>query len=537
MFPLDMKTYLPSTAAASCFAVLCLAFSACGAAVAGIDLDPAGKASEGKSAVDLPILRVGALRAASLDPARALTESEREIASLLFQPLVELDLLARPVPGAALSWSTWNNTKWTFRLNPEGHFHNGELVTAESFVAGMMFLANPDNAVPNAYLGVEAGIVGFEEMARGDADTISGLVATETHTLVITLNEPNSLLPSMLAHSAFAPRSATALANPGAAGVAPVGNGPNLIGEPWDGVAPIDLIPVADGTHVVRFEFFDSVESMFDDETLDVAHVPKHMMGDIRTGPQADRVIERAAGAYNYIAFPDLAPFNDPNIRRALSLAIDRQRLVDEVFDGSKAAADGFAPAGSMGSTPHDCASCEYNPDEARRLVAEAGGIGVETLELFFNTGHAHELWVQAVGAQWAQVFGIEVAFKADGPAPYFEAIKMGTLTGPYRLGWSTDYPHAMSFLDPLFVGDSNHTAGYSSKTIDDAAAKLMQLDDPYDEHGSQMVSIITDQLNEDMPIVPVYADLSVRLLSEAVSDVQLNLDGSVRLKDAILTR
>ncbi len=555
-----MKTYLQSTAvsvggsttpaAALWFAVLCLFLSACGALPEGsatAGFETAAGAGDGANApavlgsvqrkpvVDLPALRIGALQADSLDPARALSESELEIASLLYQPLVELDALARPVPGAAMSWSTWDNITWTFRLDPDGHFHNGELVTAESFIAGMMFLADPDNAVPNAYLGVDAGIEGFEEMARGDADTISGLVATETYTLVITLNEPNSLLPSILAHSAFAPRSAAALAEPESAAVSPVGNGAFLLGELWDGSSPVDLVPAGDGAFLVRFEFFDSVESMYKNGSLDVTHVPEHKMAEARDGADDDRVIERTAGAYNYISFPNVKPFDNPEIRRALSLAIDRGHLVDDVFGGSKVPADGFAPAGSMGSTPHDCASCNYDPDRARRLVAEAGGFGVEALELAFNTGHDHELWVQEVGAQWAEVFGIEVIFKSDGPAPYFESIKLGTMTGPYRLGWSTDYPHAMSFLAPLFVGENNNTAGYTSSAVTDAAGKLLRLDNPYDEQGSQMVSIMTNELDADMPIVPVYADVSMRVLSDAVSGIHLNLDGTVRLQDATL--
>ena len=211
------------------------------------------------------------------------------------------------------------------------------------------------------------------------------------------------------------------------------------------------------------------------------------------------------------------------------------ERAVDRV-DVHRDAAE-LAPraepliGGERGADVAGCVECVDTGGVA------AGGLGVDVLELAFNTGRDHELWVQAVGAQWAKEFGLEVVFKSDGPAPYFEAIELGTLAGPYRLGWSTDFPHAMSFLGPLFVGDSNNTAGYNSQTVTEAAAKLMQMENPYDEQGSQMVSIITDQLNEDMPIVPVYADLSARLLSDAVSDVHLNLDGSVRLKDAILTK
>jgi ABC-type oligopeptide transport system substrate-binding subunit len=487
---------------------------------------------------DLPVLRVGGLETSSLDPAFVKTETEAEIASLVFRPLVGLDRLSHPVAGAALGWKTDDNREWTFDLDPQGRFHNGEPVTAGSFVAAMMFLANPDNGCPNAYLGVDARIEGFEDMARGDADTISGLEVSDALTLTIRLTEPNALLPSMLAHMAFAPRSEAALSDGEMAALQPIGNGPFTISEPWDGASPVSLNPVGSAAFAIRFEFFDSVESMFVDRTLDVSHVPVDQFEALRAASSRDRIIDRSVGAYNYLAFPmDHAPFDNPEVRRALSLAIDREALVEQVFANGKKPAVGFAPSGSLGSTPGDCTSCVYDPDLARQLIEDAGGFDDDAIELAFNTDRNHEEWVQAVGAQWAEVFGIEVRFKPDGTVPYFEAIESGAHTGPYRLGWSVDFAHAMSFLEPLFVGEDNSTLGYRSFAIDTISSRLMEIDDPYSEDGAALVSLMTARLNKDMPIIPVFAHIGARVLSDQVSEVQLNLDGSVRLEDAILSR
>jgi ABC-type oligopeptide transport system substrate-binding subunit len=490
------------------------------------------------AAEELPVLRVGGLDTSSLDPAYFQTETEEEIASLLFKPLVGLDRLAHPIAGAALDWETSDNAEWTFYLDPAGSFHNGEPVTAESFVGAITFLADPQNASPNAYLGIEAGIEGFEAVALAESDTISGLAAPDPLTLTITLTEPNSLLPSLLAHVAFAPRSQAAIDDREMAAVYPIGNGRYATLDPWDGSSPLSLTPIDGIGYVARFEFFDSVESMFAERGLDISRVPGTQLDALRRGPSKDQVIDRTAGAYNYLAFPlDQPPFDNPEVRRALSLAIDRERLVEQVFEDGKQPAVGFAPAGSPGSTLGDCEACVYDPERARQLIKSAGGFEADAIELGFNTGHGHEAWVQAVGAQWAEVFGIEVRFKPESSAAYFEAIEAGTHTGPYRVGWSVDFAHAMSFLEPLFVGESNTTLGYHTPEIDEVADRLMQLDDPYSEDGAAMVALISNLLNQDMPIIPVFSHVSARLLSEDVSEVQLNLDGSVRLEDAILSR
>ncbi len=544
-----LKTVLRSSGLAFASLVCGMAFSGCGAlptetvgagvnphpveATSPADLENARTEVEG-----LPALRVGGLTPSSFDPAYARTETELEIASLLFRPLVSLDRLSHPVAGAALRWKTDDKLHWTFKLDPEGRFHNGEPVTAQSFVDAMMFLADPDNGCPNGYLGIDARIEGFEEMARGDAEVISGISAPDSLTLNITLTEANALLPSMLAHVAFAPRSEAALGNGEIAALQPIGNGPFAIYEPWDGASPVSLSPVERADHVVRFEFFDSVESMFADETLDISHVPVDQIDRLRSEPARGQLIDRSIGAYNYLAFPlDQAPFDNREVRRALSLAIDREALVDQVFANGKKPAVGFAPTGSLGSTLGDCTSCVYDPDLARRLIEDAGGFGTDAIELAFNTGRNHEEWVQMVGAQWAEVFGIEVRYKPDGAVSYFEAIESGAHTGPYRLAWSIDFAHAMSFLEPLFVGEDNTTMGYRNFKIDEISSRLLQVDDPYSEDGSALVSLMTARLNEDMPIIPVFAHVGARVLSDQVSEVQMNLDGSVRLEDAILDR
>ncbi len=518
---------------------------ACGSVVSsasGIQLgtkttvDPAVLGTTQVPSKDLPVLRVGALETTTLDPSYITTDSEREIASLLFEPLVVLDETSQPGPGAALSWSTDDNIEWTFKLDPEGRFHNGEAVTAQSFIDGFSFLADPENLVPNAYLGVDAGIVGFADVALGDAEDIAGLAAPDDHTLVITLNKPNALLPSLLANESFAPRSRASLDAESSQSTRPNGNGPfEIVGE-WDEESAVIVQPVGDTGHIVRFELFDSVDAMFRDRTLDISHVPDRERDQVRF-EAGDAMVERTSGTYNYLAFPiQTAPFDDPQVRRALSLAIDRERLVDDVFSGAKLPAVGFAPAGSPGSRPRDCDSCVFDPEEARRLLGDTEIFGDKPIELAFNTGRDHEVWMQAIGAQWSEVFGVEVRFKPIGPAPYFEAIQTGAHTGPYRLKWSTDFAHAMSFLEPLFVDEDEATVGYDNEKITTIAQSFLQLADPYDENGSKLVAQMTDLLDEDMPIIPVYAEVGARVTSDAVSELHLNLDGSAQLRNVILT-
>lgn len=534
---------------------LVLAVSGCGAVmtgpaqtdfvpVAGDDPVPTVLSGATVAPASLPVVRVGTLTPESLDSVNIVDGPTLEIGRLLYESLTGLDNDGRPVPAAAESWTTDDHVEWTFTLR-SGSFHNGEPVTAESFVAAFAHLGDPSVEAGGAYLGVDAGIDGFVAYATGDADRIIGIETVDSSTLRIRLTAPNSLLPLMLAHPAFAPRPAAAIADPSAHRQRPIGNGPYAMAASWTEGSTIELAPFPrfgqphpDGDEYrFRFVTFQSLEEMYVDRSLDITYVPASELGSLRRRSERERLVEAPVASYNYIAFPlDVAPFDDPRIRRALSLAIDRVALVAEVFDTSKLPATGFAPSGSLASSPDDCIYCAHDVLEARKLVRAAGGFPDGVVELAFNDDRNHADWVQVLGQQWTDAFGIEVRFVSDGTIPYLDAARAGAFDGPFRLRWSGDYPHAMAFIAPLFVGENRVTKGYSNPGLVAEAEQIWTLDDPSGAEATGVVSAMTQTLSEDMPIIPIFTDAAHRLHSDRVGDVQLRVDGSLRLEDLTVT-
>jgi ABC-type oligopeptide transport system substrate-binding subunit len=490
------------------------------------------------------VVRVGIPGPKSLDSVNIVEGPVMEIGRLLYQSLTGLDDESRPVPAAAESWANSDHTEWTFRLRP-ATFHNGEPVTAESFVAAFHHLADPTVEAEGAFLGVEAGIEGFAAVATGDADRIVGVQALDEATLRIRLSSPNSLLPALLAHPAFAPRAPAAIADPDSHQQHPIGNGSYAMVASWTegstiALAPFPAFAEPDGdahSHRFRFVTFNSPEDMYADRSLDITYVPESELVSLRRQSARDRLVEAPVTSYNYIAFPlDKAPFDDPRIRRALSLAIDRDALVAEVFGTARLPATGFAPGGSLASSPDDCRYCEHDVLEARKLVRAAGGFPGGVVELAFNDDRNHADWMQALGQQWADAFEIEVRFVSDGTVPYLAAARSGAFDGPFRLRWSGDYPHAMAFIAPLFIGEDAVTKGYSNPGLEAEAEQLWTMDDPFGEEATDLVAAMTDRLSEDMPIIPIFTEAAHRLHSERVSDVRLLIDGSLRLEHLTLT-
>ena len=214
--------------------------------------------------------------------------------------------------------------------------------------------------------------------------------------------------------------------------------------------------------------------------------------------------------------------WSDPNLRRAISMAIDRQSITDVIFQGARAPADDFWPSiigGYRGAG--SCPNLEYNPEEALTLFEESGG-DKGTLRLWFNSGAGHEDWVEAVSNQLQENLLIEdIEFEALEFAPYLDALDQGQVDGPFRLGWLMDYPSAENFLRPLHGtgGSSNHT-GYSNPDFD---ALVAQGDAAGIEDGIPFYQDAADILCADMPIAPMFFGLLQGVHSANVANVEFD--------------
>jgi ABC-type transport system substrate-binding protein len=163
-------------------------------------------------------------------------------------------------------------------------------------------------------------------------------------------------------------------------------------------------------------------------------------------------------------------------------MAIDRQAIIDAVFDGRRRPATGWVSPLFDGYREGVCQFCGYDPEQAADLLADAGGFE-GTLDLYANAGAGHELWMQALGDQLKENLGIEYTLDASLQfAEYLEFLEAQESTGPFRLGWGPDYPVIETYLTALYGTDSSSNYSYySNPELDqliaqgDAAADLAE--------------------------------------------------------------
>jgi len=178
---------------------------------------------------------------------------------------------------------------------------------------------------------------------------------------------------------------------------------------------------------------------------------------------------------YNYNCGPTLPdgrdnPLADPRVRRALSLAVDRKRLVEQITGLSQPIAKTFVPPGSMaGYTPPAENGITFDPDAARELLAQAGhtdGQGLDGLSILYNTGQGHELIAQAIQGMWQRELGVDVSLDGlEGKA--FSTRLRNHQYSISRASWIGDYPDPTTFLDKNRTGAGNNDAQYASPEYD----------------------------------------------------------------------
>lgn len=234
---------------------------------------------------------------------------------------------------------------------------------------------------------------------------------------------------------------------------------------------------------------------------------------DPSLGPDKRSVFMNGENAHPFLT--------DPRVGKALSMAIDRQAIIDNILLNGTPADDMVAPV-IQGYRDGACGeACEFDPEAAKELFDSAGGYD-GTLNIWFNAGAGHEEVYQAVANMWEQNLGItDVAFETPQFAELLEQLEAEGMTGPYRLAWVMDYPSMQNYLGPLLAcdGSSNYT-GYCNEEADEfvaqgnAAASV--------EEATSLYQQADDLHLQELPVIPFYYRNEEGLYSESVSNVTI---------------
>ena len=469
-------------------------------------------ACDGGGGSDTPVpggrLRVSVRDLGSLDPAATTGRGGMLAVAQLFDALTGIDPQSgRAVPAAATEWkSTADALTWTFTLG-DSTFHDGTKVTAGDFKAAFDRLARKATGSDVAFQ-LEA-VKGFQAAKiAGTAPSLEGVKAPTAASLVIVLERPFAELPVFLAHPALAPLPKSMIANPTLLQQQPIGNGPFKMAGPrtTDRVVLDRYDAHARGTaYLDRLDIRlvgDADQSWrdFQRKRTDVAEVPSEALSGARGRAGAGGFTPFWAGLYYG---PNLRSpkYAKPEVRKALSLAINRAAIADNVYGGTKESATGIIPEGVRGHKPNACADCVRDTERARTVLQAAfGGKPPEMIIDHLDASPSREV-AQAVATQLKEV-GLNVALRAHNSTAYLKLLEAGTHEIA-ELGWLAEVPSADGFLaQQLRTGSPNNHTGFRERVFDtlidtaraaaDEAARL----DAYRKAEARAF--------EYMPIIPI---------------------------------
>ena len=526
-----VRTPLRVTAAA---AALTLGLAACGG---GGDSENDPEASE-------PTGEPGGTYSAELTepsflaPASNCYESEcSAVLKMVNDPLVSTDFESGELVFDGLAESIEPNgdqTVWTVKLNDGLTFHNGEPVDSDAFLRAWNYSQDAKNAQATA--GFMARIQG-----AGEAPEMSGLKKVDDTTFEVTLGGPFSQFGQQMSYApAFAPIAQECIDDIKACNEKPIGTGPYQMDGAWKHDQSIAVTKWADykgeqpaSADSIEFKMFGSPTAAFRDFQNGGVDVIGSVAPEIyleAKGQLGDAIVEEPSASMDYLGFPtQKKPYDNEKLRQAISLAIDRDLIIEQVLNGLADRSTDIVTPPIPGSRDDACDFCVFDPEKAKQLLEESGvDPSSFTLELYFNADGGHEGWTEAAARQIQENLGIDYELKSTQWAQYLELLDKEEFTGPFRLGWSLDYPSPENYIRPIVGtgGDSNYS-GYSNAEVDellvqgDEAATLEESFEFYEQAG--------DIAMEEMPIILMWSDVTATASADSVGDVRYDVgDGEI---------
>ena len=459
----------------------------------------------------------------SLDPQLISSVEDSDVARGIFEGLYNEDGDGNLVPTGAVSYTVSDDLKtYTFKLRPAAKWSNGDPVTAADYVYGWQRLVDPALASEYAYYLELAQVVNAADITAGTKPvTDLGVKAVDDHTFEVTLINPLPYFPKMLTNSATFPAPKATIDKFGAdwtkvANI--VTNGPYRLSEVvagekyvevkdpayWDAanviMSPITALVINDeDAALVRYQAGELDRT--DVPAGQYPHLKEQFPDEAISSPYAcsyDYVINLAAGKGN-------EALKDVRVRKALSYAVDRDVIVNNILQGGQKPAYSWTHWAMNGFTMPDIAyeawtQTERN-DKAKALLAEAG-YGPDNplkITLNYNTSDAHKKIAVAIQQMWKQTLGVQLT-----PNNYEWKVHTDKLiAGDFdmaRYAWCADYNEASTFLDLYASYSTNNDGKYSNAAYDKLLSDAKTMADP----GLNYTKA-EEILAEDMPIIPIY--------------------------------
>ncbi|MHC5904452.1 peptide ABC transporter substrate-binding protein [Streptomyces sp. S6] len=456
-----------------------------------------------------------------IQPANVMETGGGRITDALFSGLADYDAkTGKLVNLVAESITQDDASHYTIKVKKGWTFHNGEAVTAHSFVDAWNWGADSKNAQQNA--SWFSDIKGYADVhpEKGDpkTDKMSGLTTPDDYTIKVELANPAPYWTYKLGYSAFYPLPKVFFTNPKKYGQEPIGNGAYQFVK-WNHNKDFQTKTYAKYAGPkpknggIDFKFYTTSEAAYQDAVSNNLDVLDQVAPSAMAKYHQDlgkRAVDAPQNAIQTVAVAEYAPAikglkDHAKFIQGLSMAIDRNTITKTVLAGSRAPADSFVAPGVEGYKAGACGeACTFNPAKAKQLVQESGGANA-TISILYNGDGGHKEWVTAVCANITQNTGV----KCDGDvkADFKTVLDVRTkkqVQSLYRSGWVQDYPMNANFLKDLYgTTAAGNEGGYSNKEFDDLSAKADKA--PTLADSVKLYQDAEAVLYKDMPAIPLW--------------------------------
>jgi oligopeptide transport system substrate-binding protein len=470
----------------------------------------------------------------SLDWSLATDHVSFNVIANLMVGLAEFDKDLKPAPVIAKSWEIQDGgKKIVFMLRDDVYWSDGKKVRAQDFEYSWKRLLNPKTASQYAYILFD--VLNAQEYAEGKLkdDATVGVKADSDDVLTVTLRHPTSYFLAITTFEVTYPQRQDVIEKHGTRWTEPVNivtNGPFLLAD-WQHEKEIALKananffrgkPALDRVTMLMVNEKTTAAAMYEQGNLDfmddhsIAPLDKPRLSKL---PEY-RLVPQLRGEYYGFAV-DRKPFNDPRLRKAFALAIDRD-VFPKVLQGGQTPATSWIPPGMLAHNRE--IGLRFDPEQARRLLKEAGypdGKGLPEIVLGYNTDEEKKLAAEAIQSMWQKHLNVVVRLENQEWKVYLKKLQNDPFV-VHRAGWGADYPDPDNFMK-LFTSNSgnNHGRWKNSKfdqLLEQAAresdsAKRTQL---YNEAQKILTEI-------DVAIVPLYWKSEPTMLSPRFTGLEYN--------------
>ncbi|MDR2759863.1 MAG: peptide ABC transporter substrate-binding protein [Spirochaetaceae bacterium] len=515
------------------FLLLSLAFSACGGRTAGTD----SAALQGKSQKIIFALQNVP---DGLDPGITNNSFAAPFLFNLFEGLITYDKDNNIIPALAESWTISDDgTVYTFRLRAGLKWSDGSPLTARDFVYSYFRVLDPKVAAQYSVMFTDF-VKGAEEYynGTGSRDQV-GIAAPDDNTLILTLKGPTPFFLGILGMWTFSPVKQAVVDQEGERWTLSantfVSNGPFKVSD----------IKLGESVTAVKNEYYWDAANVRLEEivfryilepataltALEAGEIdglrfpPASETARLKSQSDAFRAVPSFATTY-YLINRNVKPFDDVRVRKALSMAIDREDIISNVLQSSDTPAFGLVSPGYVldgedfrDGRPNYGLSSTADVEGARKLLAEAGypdGQGFPTIQLSYYTDRTVRSIVEALQQMWKKNLNINTEISTQEWAVYYDAVqRMDYQIG--AMGWGGDYLHPMTFLTTMTSNNPTNVTSYSNAQYDALVAAAQMEVDPV--KAVALMQEAEDMAMEDVSILPLYHRSIVFMMAPHVKD------------------